>query len=88
MDMKHQEWFNNGFQGNKPNIDIYFDLLQDISHDSFYCVNTERHVFLCMSEEKYKVVPPPPQLCLLVYNPNNYRYNPLINPIYSTYKPT
>ena len=26
----------------------------------------------------YKVVPP--QLCLLVYNPNNYRYNPLINP--------
>ena len=33
-----------------------------------------------------KVVPP--QLCLLVYNPNNYRYNPLINPSYSTYKPT
>ena len=26
----------------------------------------------------YKVVPP--QWCLLVYNPNNYRYNPLINP--------
>ena len=24
----------------------------------------------------------------LVYNPNNYRYNPLINPSYSTYKPT
>ena len=32
----------------------------------------------------YKVVPP--QWCLLVYN--NYRYNPLINPSYSTYKPT
>ena len=24
----------------------------------------------------------------LVYNPNNYRYNPLINPSYNTYKPT
>ena len=24
----------------------------------------------------------------LVYNPNDYRYNPLINPSYSTYKPT
>ena len=33
--------------------------------------------------DRYKVVPP--QLCLLVYNPNNYRYNPLINPSYSTY---
>ena len=33
----------------------------------------------------YKVVPPSYKL---VYNPNNYRYNPLINPSYSTYKPT
>ena len=32
----------------------------------------------------YKVVPP--QLCLLVYNLHEYyRYNPLINPSYSTY---
>ena len=30
----------------------------------------------------------PPQWCLLVYNPNNYRYNPLINPSYSSYKPS
>ena len=31
----------------------------------------------------HKVVPPSYKL---VYNPNNYRYNPLMNPSYSTYK--
>ena len=35
----------------------------------------------------YKVVPPPPW-CLLVYNPNNFRYNPHEPKRYSTYKPT
>ena len=30
----------------------------------------------------------PPVMWTLAYNPNNYGYNPLINPSYSTYKPT
>ena len=30
----------------------------------------------------------PQVMWTLVYNPNNFRYNPLINPSYSTYKPT
>ena len=82
-------WYNNFEMMNYPSIysgnffgdnNIYIYIYHYISQYHFFLVSMNHWYMVC-----HKVVPPNYKL---VYNPNNYRYNPLINPSYSTYKPT
>ena len=52
-----------------------FTVPQPTSFDSAHSLGQASYT---CHKHPYKVVPP--QWCLLVYNPNNYRYNPLVNP--------